>query len=90
MPKEDDVIAKRAWFNYAVDMSLFVTGLVLVISSLMIWVVLQKGYSPSWLTWIAIHKWSGLALFVEALVHLVLHRKWLLAMTRKALKRRAD
>ena len=84
------MIAKRAWINYAIDLLLFVTGLILATSSLMVWVVLQKGYSPSWLTWIAIHKWSGFALVVEALIHVALHWKWLVAMTRRVLGRGSD
>ena len=84
------MIAKRAWFNYIMDVLLFLTGVILAISALMLWVVLQKGVSPSWNTWIAIHKWSGLAVGIEALLHVVLHWRWLVAMTRQVFKRGAD
>ena len=74
---------KRMWINYLLDVLLFITAVVLGISALLVWVVLPKGYNPQWLLWIAIHKWSGFALFVEALLHIALHWKWLIAMTRR-------
>jgi len=84
------LIAKRAWIGYAVDMMLLLAGLLLAVSSLMLWVILQKGYSPSWLTWIEIHKWSGFGLFVAAVTHVGLHWKWLLAMSRRVFGRGSD
>jgi hypothetical protein len=78
---------KRIWINYAIDILLFVTAIILGISSLLVWVVLPKGYNPTWLTWISIHKWSGLALFIGAFLHIVLHWKWIVTMTKKAMKR---
>jgi len=81
------MIAKKAWLNYAVDLLLLVTGIALIVSSVLVWVVIPKGYNPSWLMWIAIHKWSGFALLVEALVHVILHWRWLVAMTRRLFKR---
>ena len=74
---------KKIWINYALDVLLFVTSIILGISSLLVWVVLPKGYNPVWLTWIAIHKWSGLALFVEAFVHVLLHWKWIATTTKR-------
>lgn len=78
---------KRMWINYLLDVLLFITAVVLGISALLVWVVLPKGYNPQWLLWIAIHKWSGLALFIEAFLHIVLHWKWLVTMTRGAFRR---
>ncbi len=77
---------KRAWLNYGLDLLLLATIVTLGISSLLIWVVLPKGFNPQWRLWIALHKWSGLALFVEATVHVFLHRGWLLRMTRRLFK----
>jgi len=84
------LIGKRAWINYALDMLLLLAGLVLAVSSMMLWVILEKGYSPSWLTWIEIHKWSGFGLFVAAVTHVGLHWKWLLAMSRRVFRRSLD
>ena len=78
----------RSWINYMIDLLLLLTGAILAVSSLLIWVVLPKGYHPQWLLWIAVHKWSGLALFVEALAHVALHGRWLVAMTRRLVARR--
>ncbi len=78
---------KRAWINYVLDILMLLTAIVLGISSLLVWVVLPKGYSPQWLLWIAIHKWSGFALFAEAFVHIALHWRWLWTMTKKVLRR---
>jgi hypothetical protein len=77
---------KRAWLNYGLDLLLLATIVILGISSLLIWVVLPKGFHPQWRLWIAIHKWSGLALFVEAMIHVVLHGGWLVRMTRRLFK----
>jgi len=77
----------RAWLSYAIDLLLLVTVVVLAVSSLLVWVVLPKGYNPQWLLWIAIHKWSGLALLIESLLHVLLHFRWLRGMTRKLFHR---
>lgn len=76
---------KRVWINYVIDVLLFATGAILAVSSLLVWVVFPKGYNPSWLLWIEIHKWSGLALVVEAFAHVVLHFGWLARMSKKLL-----
>jgi hypothetical protein len=78
---------KRGWINYGLDVLLFLTVLILGVSSLLAWVVLPKGYNPQWILWIAIHKWSGLALFIEAFLHLVLHWRWIVTMTKRMLNR---
>jgi hypothetical protein len=69
------------WINYANDVLLLLTGAILAISSLLVWVVVPKGYSPEWLLWIEIHRWSGFALVVESLVHIALHFRWPVRMT---------
>jgi len=74
---------KRIWINYALDVMMLFTAIALGVSSLLVWVILPKGYNPQWLLWITIHKWSGLALFIEAFFHILLHWKWLIAMTSK-------
>jgi len=45
----------RGWMNYANDVLLLLTGTLLAVSSLLVWVVLPKGYNAPWLLWIAIH-----------------------------------
>ena len=72
---------RTLWVNYGLDVLLCLTSFTLALSALLVWVVLPKGYHPSWLLWIAIHKWSGLVLVAEVLV--ILHIGWLTRMTRR-------
>jgi hypothetical protein len=75
--------------NYYVDVILGLLATILTVSSLLLWVVLPQGYFPSRLVWLEIHKWSGLAVTVTVIVHLGLHWRWLLSMTRRQLSRGA-
>jgi hypothetical protein len=36
---------------------------------------------------VGLHKWGGLALTIAVIVHLALHHRWLLRMTRRLLQR---
>lgn len=78
---------KRIWVNYVNDVLLFATVTILAVSSLLVWVVLPKGYNPQWVLWIAVHKWSGFALVIESLVHVLLHFGWLVRMTVRLIRR---
>jgi len=64
------------------------SGLVMAASSLLIWVVIPKGFHPAWLLWIEIHKWSGFAFIVGAFLHVVLHFRWIVRMTVRLFRRR--
>ncbi len=79
--------ALRRWVVYGNDMLLLLSGTILALSSLLVWVVLPKGYHPAWLLWIEIHTWSGLSVTVLALLHVALHLRWLMQMTRRLLGR---
>jgi hypothetical protein len=76
--------------NYWVDVAMALIATVLAVSSFLLWVVLPQGYFRGRLMWLEIHKWSGLAVTVMVLVHLVLHRRWLWAMTRRKLGAHVD
>ena len=73
--------------NYWLDILMGLLGLLLVISSFLLWVVFPRGYYPARQLWVDIHKWSGLALTIAALIHVALHWKWLWRMTRRYLRR---
>ncbi len=75
----------RAATLFIIAVVMLVLGIVLVVSSFLLWVVFPLGFYPSRLLWIEIHKWSGLALTIVVLVHVLLHWKWLWAMTKKYL-----
>ena len=71
----------RASRNYWIDLSMALLGMVLLVSSILLWVVLPQGYFRSRLIWLEIHKWSGLALTSTVALHLLVHRRWLWRMT---------
>ncbi len=73
--------------NYLLDLAMGLLALVVGVSALLLWVVLPQGYFPSRLLWLDIHKWSGLVLSLAVLLHVVLHWKWLVRMTRRMLGR---
>jgi cytochrome b subunit of formate dehydrogenase len=62
-------------------------ALVLAVSAFLLWVVLPQGYFAARLLWLSIHKWTGLALSVTVILHVLLHWRWLVRMTRRALGR---
>jgi hypothetical protein len=75
---------KAAWY-YWLDIVMGILALLLAISSLLLWIVFPKGFYAARVLWVDIHKWGGLALGVAALVHVALHWKWLIRMTRRYL-----
>lgn len=79
---------RKAMRNYWLDVTMGLLALVLVLSALMLWVVLPQGYFAIRLLWLGIHKWTGLALTVAVLLHVVLHWNWLSQMTKRVWGRR--
>ncbi len=77
----------KATQRYWLDITMGLLATVVALSAFLLWVVLPQGYFPSRLFWVQIHKWMGLALGVTALLHVMLHRKWLMQMTRRRLRR---
>ena len=73
--------------NYWIDVLMGVLALTLAVSALLLWVVLPQGYFASRLLWLTIHKWTGLALTVTVVLHVLLHGRWLLRTTRRVLRR---
>lgn len=73
--------------NYWVDVIMGVLALTLGVSAVLLWVVLPQGYFASRLLWLTIHKWTGLALSITVVLHVLLHGQWLLRTTRHVLKR---
>jgi hypothetical protein len=78
---------KKTTRNYLLDIAMGLLGILLAISSFLLWVVFPRGYHATRALWVDIHKWGGLALSILAVVHLVLHWKWLVQMTRRQLER---
>lgn len=69
--------------RYWLSVSLIIVALVLAIAAFLLWVVFPRGYFPSRVVWVEIHKWAGLAITIGVLVHIALHWRWLLQMTRR-------
>jgi hypothetical protein len=72
----------KAKSQYWIDVSMGLLALVLAVSSALLWVVLPQGFFATRLLWIQIHKWVGLGLSILALIHMALHWRWLVRMTR--------
>ncbi|MFH1133401.1 MAG: DUF4405 domain-containing protein [Nanoarchaeota archaeon] len=59
----------------------FLTGLV-KFPGLLLWLGINPGSMPLWQI-SRIHDWSGIALGAFVAVHLILHARWIAAMTKK-------
>ena len=73
--------------NYWLDVVMGVLALTVGLSAFLLWVVFPQGYFAARLTWLEIHKWSGLALSIAVALHVLLHGSWLMRMTKRILKR---
>jgi len=73
--------------NYVLDLIMGLLALALAVSAFVLWVVLPQGYFAARLLWLSIHKWTGLALTVTVILHVLLHWRWLVRMTRRTLDR---
>lgn len=92
--------ANKARVNYAVDLVIAVGFLLTAVSGLVLFFAGSGGYqggrNPRYLgevlavsraTWKTLHDWGGLAMVAGVLLHLVLHWKWMVCMTRNLLRR---
>ena len=88
---------RKATRNYIVDLVMFVLALLEVISGFVLWLVLPRGggyaggrggsgaeatFLWSRDTWLGLHNWIAVALLVIVILHLVLHWRWIVYMTR--------
>jgi len=73
----------EATTRYWISVSLAITAVLLAVSAFLLWIIFPRGYFPSRVIWVEIHKWTGLTLSVGVLVHIALHWRWLLQMTRR-------
>jgi cytochrome b561 len=91
----------KKWLkHYILFIILLLLGLIQAISGFLLWLVIPGGHrgfgiAPSgqltgdflWsrYTWIEIHDWTALALLVVVIIHIILHWKWIVYMTKKIL-----
>jgi hypothetical protein len=71
--------------NYLLFVVLAVLSVGLAVSSVLLWLVLPRGFHPARRSWVDIHKWGGLALSLAVIVHVAVHWGWLKRMTRRYL-----
>ncbi|MBN1643989.1 MAG: DUF4405 domain-containing protein [Dehalococcoidales bacterium] len=89
---------KKQTKNYLVNIVFFLTLLFEIVSGFVLWLIIPKGggggrYDSSeevfiWNrnVWIDLHDWFAVALLIAFVIHLILHWKWIIFMTKKILK----
>lgn len=89
---------RKATRNYVVGLIMFLLALFEVVSGFVLWLVLPRGggymggrgggltTEATFLwprdTWIDLHNWVGVALLVIVALHLILHWRWIVHMTK--------
>jgi hypothetical protein len=78
----------RSWVNYWIDFGLLASFLLAGITGIAKWPKLLPffgiSYSQVPIAFISnLHDWSGLVMVVLVIVHLILHWRWLVAMTKR-------
>ena len=77
---------RKSTINYLIFMAQAIAAILLGISALLLWQFFPRGFLESRQLWVDIHKWTGVALAVLVIIHIVLHWKWLVRMTRHYLR----
>lgn len=86
---------KKWVINYILVIILLLLGLIQAISGFLLWLVIPGGHRGfgigqvtgdflwSRFTWIEIHDWTALALVVVVTIHIIIHWKWIINMTKR-------
>jgi hypothetical protein len=93
---------QRAVAFYWIAVAAFLALLLEAVSGFILWIALPRGdgfrfrgsgsrmahesFGFSRETWLDIHDWAGVALIVILLVHLLLHWRWVLSVTRRVIR----
>lgn len=89
------MVSKRTLYNWLLDASLALSGLLAALTGVYFLFLPSNGYqggrNPFYgiiilferATWEDLHIWTGLAMVVVAIVHLVIHWKWVLSTSRR-------
>ncbi|MEM4625370.1 MAG: DUF4405 domain-containing protein [Candidatus Pacearchaeota archaeon] len=89
----------KSRINYFVDALMTFTFLITAITGLIIFFFLPSGIKQGRYqtflgitkgTWSFIHNWSGIIFIVLLLIHLILHWKWIVTMTKSIFKRKIE
>ncbi len=78
----------RSILNYIIDVGLAITFLISAVTGIIKFPELTKYFRAVYLTIPArtlnfLHDWSGIVMTALVLVHIILHWKWIVAMTKK-------
>ena len=82
--------------NYLINFLFFILMIVETLTGFVLWLVLphqeqrrglpEESFIWSRSTWIDLHDWFAVALLVVLVVHIILHWKWIVFMTKKVIK----
>lgn len=84
--------------NYILFVLLFILGLFQAVSGFIMWFILPHGggsrgtsvdstfLALSRTTWQVLHDWVAVALMVVVVIHIIIHWKWIVRMTRSYLR----
>jgi len=89
----------RSEVNYLVDALMGAAFLASAITGLALFLYMPSGVRQGGLqeflgiakrVWSDVHDWSGITLLILIAIHLVLHRSWIVSMTRALLTKKND
>jgi hypothetical protein len=95
---------KKSVRNYLIGFVMFLLALFEGVSGLILWLVLSRGggyrggrglateatFIWSRDTWIVLHDWVGVALAIIVVLHIILHWKWIVYMTKRLCLRQKE
>jgi len=96
--KMGQTISKQTIKNFGIDMILFSSAVVAILSGIYFLYLPSNGYqggrNPMYgiqiifgrETWDIMHTWGGIAMIIAALVHLIIHWNWVIMMARSTWK----
>jgi len=88
---------RKATKNYLLAVVMFLLGLFGVVSGFVLWLILPRGsgymggrgltseatFLWSRDTWLDLHIWVAIALVITVVIHLVLHWRWIVFVTKR-------
>jgi hypothetical protein len=96
--KAHSSVSKQTRNNWLIDTGLFTSAIVAALSGIYFLLIPSGGYQGGrnpWFnvqllfarhTWNDLHTWGGLVMIIAALIHLVIHWKWVVNMARRMFK----
>lgn len=83
--------------NLWLDITIFIAFLVTAITGLLFWLIFPEGQGSRLFVfmgltkemWTTIHNWAGVTMLAGALIHILLHWKWITSVAKRYFKRLA-